>query len=60
MNVARRLVEALYTLPAGLLLRSYRGDFYFWDGTHYLELDRRDVRTGRVVLSLDAKEGQSP
>jgi putative DNA primase/helicase len=44
MAVARRLVEALYMLPAGLILRSYRGDFFVWDGTHYIEVDRRDVR----------------
>jgi putative DNA primase/helicase len=44
MRVARELVQALYTLPGGMILRSHRGDFYRWDGARYRELDRRDVR----------------
>jgi putative DNA primase/helicase len=44
MRVARELVKALYTLPGGIILRSHRGDFFRWDGSRYLEIDRRDVR----------------
>lgn len=43
MRVARELVQALYTLPPGVVLRSHRGQNYHWDGTRYVELDRRDV-----------------
>jgi putative DNA primase/helicase len=43
MRVARELAQALYTLPGGLILRSHRGRYHRWDGTRYLELDRRDV-----------------
>jgi len=44
MGVARQLVKTLYTMPAGLVLRSHRGDFYHWHGTHWRDVDRRDVR----------------
>lgn len=54
MRVARKLVEALYLQPAGLVLRSYRGDFYLWDGTHYVDIDRRDVRTKAYEFVEDA------
>lgn len=44
MAVARRFVEALYMLPPGrLILRTHRGDYFRWDGTHYLEITRDDV-----------------
>ena len=44
MSVARHIVEALYTDPAGLVLRDFRGDFHGYDGTSWPELDRRQVR----------------
>ena len=44
MAVARRFVEALYMLPGGrLILRTHRGDFFAWTGTHYGEITRADV-----------------
>ncbi len=44
MSVARHLVEALYTEPAGLVLHDFRGDFYAYSGTCWPEIDRRIVR----------------
>jgi len=44
MAVARRFVQDRYLRGGDLVLRSYRGDFYQWNGTHYAEVDRRDVR----------------
>lgn len=54
MAVARRFVEALYLLPPDgrLVLRSYRGDFFLWNGANYVEVDRRDVR-GRAYAFLE-------
>lgn len=65
MRVARELVKALYTLPGGLILRSHRGDFHRWDGTRYLEIDRRDVRRAAYdylepAVYLHPKEGWLP
>ena len=50
MSVARELVKALYTLPAGLILRNHRGDFYRWDGMRWPETDKRDIRASAYQL----------
>jgi len=65
MRVARELVQALYTLPSGVILRSHRGDFYRSDGIRYLEIDRRDVRRTAYdylenAVYLHPKEGWLP
>jgi putative DNA primase/helicase len=44
MAVARHLVEQLFVESAGLVLRSYRGDFCHWTGTHYIDVNHGDVR----------------
>jgi len=54
MRVARALVKVLYTEPGGMVLRSHRGDFYWWDGTRYVELERRDVRRSAYEFLEDA------
>lgn len=54
MRVARELVKTLYSLPAGTVLRSHRGDFYHWDAVRYVELDRRDVRRRAYEYLEDA------
>lgn len=52
MAVAREVLKQLYTLPAGLLLRSHRGDFFLWSGVDYPEIHRRDVQA-RVYSLLE-------
>ena len=44
MCVARELVKALYSPPAGLILRAHRDDLYRWNGVCWPEFDRRDMR----------------
>ena len=44
MAVSRELVNELYTTPDGLVLRNHRGDFFWWDGRCWPDLDTRDVR----------------
>jgi len=45
MAVARRFIADCYEDASGdSVLRSYRGDFYRWDGTHYLTIAPRDMR----------------
>jgi putative DNA primase/helicase len=65
MRVARALVRALYTTPAGLILRNHRGDFYRWDGTHWPEVETRDVRAEAYhflehAIYFHPKEGPTP
>jgi putative DNA primase/helicase len=50
MSVARAVVKAIYTLPAGLILRNHRGDFYRWDGMRWPEIDKRDVKAAAYQL----------
>jgi putative DNA primase/helicase len=54
MAVARDLVKRLYTLPAGQYLRQHRGDFFFWSGTQWDELQARDLRSRCYALLEDA------
>ena len=45
MAVARDLAKALYTNSDAVpLVRDHRGDFYRWNGTCWLEIDKRDIR----------------
>ena len=65
MAVARELVKHLFTGPDGLVLRDHRGDFFQWTGTHWPEVDRRDIRAAAYTFLehacyLHPDEGRKP
>ncbi len=55
MEVARQLVEGLYSHEDGPLLRDWRGDFYSYDGTCWPEVDARVVRAAAYTYLEHAK-----
>ena len=60
MAVARALVKAFFSTPAGVLtLRFHRGDFYRWNGRHWLVMDPKDVR-GDVYRRLEHAHYKHP
>jgi putative DNA primase/helicase len=65
LEVARELAKALYTTPNGLILREHRGDLYRWNGTHWPNIDRRDVRAAAYrwlehAWFIDADQEKQP
>ena len=60
MAVARALVKAFFSTPAGVLtLRFHRGDFYRWNGRHWLVMDPKDVR-GEAYRRLEHAHFKHP
>src|SRR5688572_23770368 len=43
--VAREFVSELYSRAGATVLRDHRGNLYWWDGTCWPEIDKRDVRS---------------
>jgi putative DNA primase/helicase len=54
LDVARALVEHLFTTDGGLQLRDHRGDFFQWNGTCWPEIALRDVRACAYTWLEDA------
>ena len=60
MAVARALVKAFFSTPAGVLtLRFHRGDFYRWNGRHWLVMDPKDAR-GEAYRRLEHAHFKHP
>ena len=43
--VAREFVSELYSRDGAVVLRDHRGNLYYWDGTCWPEIEKRDVRS---------------
>ncbi len=54
LAVARVLVERNYAHPDGLLLRFWRGSFWQWKQSHWIEAEEAQVRSSAYKATEDA------
>jgi putative DNA primase/helicase len=61
VECAREFLDKNFRTPDGALcLHHYRGSFYRWVGTHYAEIDTREVRSQLYGFLADALTSQGP
>ena len=63
MAVARELVRMRYSIPGHRLLHHWRGGFNYWKGTHWIEMELKEIRSAAwrftehaLYLNADGEE----